>query len=288
MKRILLLLLVCSTYKSYSQKVLTSWSQQNIENYTKDMYDEAQKLTSAQLLIKNANDTSWSDVFLTLNASVNNYSKDIGYLKALAAQVINTKETKLQGTSRLIIWNRVVSGDIVFEGKGLIIDNDLYKVGGRANQLLQSLTNKNFGFVTVNSTEKQLKIISNKWLDYLSGKPVEEYRIDKNENAKIPEISNLEAVEALIVSLQPNSTKENITKNCLKRVYNLEEMPSEKGSQANYCNPDTYTSAYLGILFGDEKVSNIKDAIWWKNFWLANHSNLVWNAEKGFYEVKKL
>lgn len=105
-KSFLVLLLTLCSYSSFSQRLLTSWSQQNIENYTKEMYDEAQKLTTSQLLTKNLNDKSWSAVFLTLNASINNYSKDSMYLEALAEQVANNTETKLEGTSRLIIWGQ--------------------------------------------------------------------------------------------------------------------------------------------------------------------------------------
>lgn len=277
--------LIC--YDSFSQKLLASWSQQNIENYTKEMYDEAQKLTTSELLVKNVNDKSWSAVFLTLNASVNNYSKDAVYLRELANYVTNTSETKLEGTSRLIIWDRIISGDIIFEGKGLVMENDLFKVGGRANQILQTLTNKNFGFVTIHSTNEELEVLKRKWIDFLSDKPVEEYRPAEYINSKIPEVCGLTAIQALIVSLQDNPGKERITKKCLKVVYNLDKMPSEKGSQESYCNPDTYTYSYLGILFGDEKYDESKTAKWWKEFWDVNHAKLAWNSERGIYEVKK-
>jgi hypothetical protein len=282
-KPILIILLVITFNFSYSQKLLTSWSQQNIENYTKEMYEEAQKLKSAELLTKNLNDKSWSAVFLTLNASINNYAKDNDYLNSLANQLTNRTETKLEGTSRLIIWDRIISKDIIFEGKGLVIDNDLFTVSGRANQILQNLTNKNFGYVTINSTEKELKNLKKNWLNYLSNKNVEEFKPFEYKNSKIPEISSLNAVNALIISLQDNSTKEAITKKCLKNVYKLDEMPKEKGSSASYCNPDTYTYSYLAMLFGDEKADESKNANWWLNFWNENHKNLVWNSEKGIY-----
>jgi hypothetical protein len=285
-KQFLLILLTISFYKSFSQKLLTSWSQQNIENYTKEMYDQAQKLTTSELLTKNLNDTNWSAVFLTLNASINNYSKDKAYLKELANQVTNNTETKLEGTSRLIIWDRIINGDIIFEGKGLVIDNDLFKVGGRANQILQNLTNKNFGFVTIQSTKEELEEIKNKWVNFLNNKPVEEYQPIKYKNSKILEISSLTAVQALVLSLQDNPKKQEITKNCLKSVYNLHEVPKEKDSQASYCNPDTYTFSYLGMLFGDSKFDETKDAQWWQKFWDTNHNKLVWNSGSGIYEVK--
>jgi hypothetical protein len=249
------------------------------------MYDAAQKLSTSELLEKNLNDASWSAVFLTLNASLNNYSKDTAYFKALAEQIVNEKETKLEGTSRLIIWDRIASGEIIFEGKGLVIDNDLFKVAGRANQLLQNLTEKNFGYITINTTTRELHDLKNKWDIFLSGKPVEESKPTEYENAKIPELSSKAAVEALIVSLQNSPKKEQIIKNCLKTVYNLDEMPKDKSSSANLCNPDTYTFSYLAMLFG-EKHNETRDAKWWKDFWNHNKDKLVWNNEKGIYEVK--
>jgi hypothetical protein len=285
-KSFFLLLLTLCSYSSFSQRLLTSWSQQNIDNYTKEMYDEAQKLTESELLTKNLNDKSWSAVFLTLNASINNYSKDSTYLKALAEQVANNTETKLEGTSRLIIWDRIITGDITFEGKGLVVDNDLFKVGGRANQILQNLTKKNFGFVTINSTSNELEELKSKWLKFLTNNAVEEYKPVEYKKSKIPEISSLTAVHALIISLQGNSKKDFITKSCLKKVYKLDEMPKEKGSSASYCNPDTYTFSYLGMLFGDKTYDETKDAKWWQNFWDTNHNKLAWNSESGIYEVK--
>lgn len=281
-----LLLIFFSCQGVFSQQVLTAWSQQNIENYTKDMYDARQKLTSSELLNKNLTDSYWSEVFLTLNASANHYSKDSSYLRQLANQITNKTETKLKGTSRLIIWERITSGDIIFEGKGLVIENDLFKVGGRANQLLQNLTNKNFGFVTMYTTGRELEDLKSKWLDYLSYRTVEEYKPVIRLNVKIPEISSIEAVKALITSLKSNPTKQQITKSCLKKVYNLDEMPKEKGVPANYCDPDTYTYSYLAVLFGDKKFDETKNSDWWQNFWERNHNKLVWNDDKGFYEVK--
>ena len=52
---ILILIFFLSTEFLHSQKRLLSWSQSNIENYTKEMYDEAQKLSINQLLEKNKN-----------------------------------------------------------------------------------------------------------------------------------------------------------------------------------------------------------------------------------------
>lgn len=163
MRKYLLIFILAGCFgNSYSQKVLVSWGQNTIENYTKDMYDAAQKLSPAELLTKNLEANSWSGVFLVLNASINNYAKEATYLKALAGQLTNRTETKLTGTSRLIIWERISSGDILFEGKGLVIENDLFRVAGRANQLLQSLAKKNFGTVTMQTSDQELAELQKK------------------------------------------------------------------------------------------------------------------------------
>lgn len=285
-KTLTLLVILCFQF-SFSQKRLVSWSQQNIENYTQEMFDAAQKLTPAELLDKNINDEYWSEVFLTLNASVNNYANEIEYKTELAKQITNTKETKLKGTSRLIIWERIVTGDILFEGKGLVMDNDLFTVAGRANQILQNLTGKDFGPVTINMTNGELEKLKIKWLDYLSGKPVEEYKHTDTSKGKIPEICSLKATHALIIALQDSTEKDLLTKKCLKNIYKLDEMPTDKNSPANYCNPDTYTFGYLGMLFGDDKKDDTKNGKWWLKFWNDNNQKLIWNTEKGIYEIKK-
>ena len=78
-----------------------------------------------------------------------------------------------------------------------------------------------------------------------------------------------------------------VLQKCLKNVYNLDELPKEKGSSASYCNPDTYTKAYLAMLFGDEKLDESKNAIWWLKFWNENYKNIVWSSEKGIYLIEQ-
>jgi hypothetical protein len=49
--------------------------------------------------------------------------------------------------SRLIIWERISRGEILFEGQGVQIEDDLFQVAGRANWILRNLYAKNFGHV---------------------------------------------------------------------------------------------------------------------------------------------
>jgi len=283
---LVIVFLVCCFSETYSQKMLMAWGQKDIEGWTKEKWELSQKLTVNQLLDKNLTADSWSDFFAILNASINNYTTNQEYLNNLVEQIIDMTETHLKGTRRLIIWERIISGDIIFEGKGLIIENDIFKVGGRANEILQHLTKKNFGYVSINSTEKDLLELKNKWLDFFADEPVEEFIGQEYKNAKMDDIASINAFQALVISLQDNPIKAEITKNCLKTVYNLNKMPKDKSSSANFCNPDTYTFSYLSMLIGDEKKDDKKDAKWWKNFWNENKDKLVWNDEKGYYEVK--
>jgi len=285
-KTLTLILLIICLSEAHSQKMLMSWGQKDIEGWTKEKYDESQKLTFEQLLESNLTAKTWSDIFAIINASVNNYSSNQQYYNSLVEQITNSTETKLQGTSRLIIWERIISGDIIFEGKGVVIENDIYKVGGRANQILQTLTKKNFGYILKNSTEADLDELKNKWLEFFAGQTVQEFKEQTFENCKINTICSLNAFHALIVSLKENERKTEITKNCLKNIYKLDKMPKDKSSPANYCNPDTYTFGYLGMLIGEKKNDPKKDANWWQNFWNENHTKLVWNDKKGHYEVK--
>lgn len=282
----LLLFFLFSTL-GFSQHVLSAWSQQTIENYTKAMYDEAQTRTPTQLLVQNKEAVYWSEVFLTLNASLNNYKEDQNYMLALVHQLTDQTETKLKGTSCLIIWDRIISGDLIFEGKGLVFENDLYTTAGRANQILQNMTNENFGLVELHTTSEELTAIQARWFDYLQHhtKPTNSI-IPRNQNAKIPEIASLKAMEALIISLQDHPIKRIRIKNCLQNVYNLEVMPTDSDNPAQLCNPDRYTIAYLGILIGQQQVDPNRDATWWMTFWKENKTKLTWNTEKGFFEIK--
>ena len=65
----------------------------------------------------------------------------------------------------------------------------------------------------MNTGKKELETLKNKWLNYLNDKPVEEFKPEILKNSKIPEINNLSAVKALIMSLQNNLIKEQLTKN---------------------------------------------------------------------------
>ncbi|RYG65841.1 hypothetical protein EON80_16565 [bacterium] len=64
-------------------------------------------------------------------------------------------------------------------------------------------------------------------------------------------------------------------------------MPVDKGSPANFCNPDTYTFGYLATLTSKGKDDETKDYQWWADWWAKNNEKLFWNKEKGVFEVQQ-
>ena len=284
-KKVLLFISVLFYFAATADGILISWSPNNLVGMTEEKFENAKKWTTSDILNKNLEATNWPDIYLLLVASMQ-HKDDKTFIKDLVRQLNNNGENKLQLTSRLIIWERITNGDILFEGKGMQIDDDLFKIAGRANFILRNITKRNFGLIGMNSTTKDLTDLQTKWTEYLNGKKVEEHKNPFESNEKgLGEIKSLTALEALIYSLKPSTEKEKLTKHCLKTIYKLEEMPKEKGSSASYCNPDTYTFSFLGILTGDKTYDEKKNYEWWATWWRENKEKLKWNKEKGTFEV---
>ncbi|RYG65842.1 hypothetical protein EON80_16570 [bacterium] len=157
----------------------------------------------------------WVDVFLLLIAS-QQYKTDDGFLEDISTKILDNTVTKLTNTSRLIIWERIITGDILFEGKGYQTSDDLFQVSGRANFLLRNLTGKDFGYVSMKSAKKELKLLQSNWTKFLKKEIVAEY-IDPYEysNKALKEIRSKVALQALIYSLKPSAEKEALTKKCI-------------------------------------------------------------------------
>jgi hypothetical protein len=271
--------------RANAEGVLTSWSQNDLIGMTRDKFDNAKKWKTSDILTMNVTVTTWPDIYLLLVASMQ-YKDDKKFIQGLIGQITDGKEANLQLTKRLVILDRIANGDILFEGKGMQIDDDLFKVGGRANFILRNITKHNFGLISLTSIANELSVLQNKWAAFAEGKNVEEYvNPYKSTDKGLTEIQSLSALKALIVSLKPSIEKDALTKSCLKNVYQLDEMPKERGTSASYCNPDTYTFAYLGILTGEKKYDEKKDYAWWQKWWEDNKDRLTWNKEKAIFEI---
>lgn len=264
--------------------ILIAWSARDVPGITEQSFNAAKQLKADEILKKNLEVNSWADAFL-LMVGANSHKEDKSLLKGLISQIANKSKVELKATSKLIIWERITSGEIQFEGKGYQVSDDLFTVAGRANWMLRNLTKKNFGYVKPNTSQEGLAKLQQNWTRWLNGEQVEEYQDQYTSSEKgLEEIKSPEALEALIVSLKPTSEKENLTKDCLKRLYNTDALPDDPKSPAALCSPDRYTHSHLGVITG---IKDKHEYTWWKNWWETNRNQLAWNPEKAIFEVKK-
>lgn len=280
---LLLLTIYLLSQSGKADGVLLSWSPRDVPGITEQSFNAAKQLKAEEILKKNLEVSSWADAFL-LMVGANPKKEDKTLLKGLVAQITNNAKVELKATSRLIIWERITSGEIQFEGKGYQVSDDLFTVAGRANWMLRNLTNRNFGYVKPNVSGEELAKLQQKWTRWMGGEQVEEFQDQYPTSEKgLKEIRNLEALEALIVSLKPTGEKEKLIKDCLKRVYKTDKLPEDETSPAALCNPDKLTNVYLSTITGFKEKH---DHDWWRNWWDSNHKKLNWNQEKGIFEVR--
>lgn len=272
------------SFTAYADGILLSWSTRDVPGITEQSFNAAKQLKAEEILKKNLEVSSWADSFL-LMVGANSHKEDQSLLKGLIAQITNNSKVELKATNRLIIWERITSGEIQFEGKGYQVSDDLFTVAGRANWMLRNLTQKNFGYVKPLTSDEELAALQQKWTRWTSGEQVEEYQDPYPSPAKgFEEIRSFAALEALIVSLRPTSEKEQLTKDCLRRLYNTDKLPDDPDSPLALCSPDRYTYIYLPVITG---IKDHREYTWWKSWWETNKNQLAWNREKGIFEVKK-
>ena len=263
--------------------ILISWSPGDVPGITEESFNAAKSLAPEEVPKKNLTVSSWPEAFL-LMVSANQHKGNQPLLKALALQLTNNTKADLKATNRLIIWERITSGEIQFEGKGYQVSDDLFTVSGRANWMLRNLSKKNFGYVKPTTSAEDLTKLQQIWLRWLSGEQVEDVQEMYVSSRKgLEEIRSPEALEALINSLKPTKEKEKLTVDCLKRIYKVDKLPDDPNAPASLCNPDKYTHNYLSVISG---VKDKHDYSWWNSWWTSNKTNLKWNPEKGEFEVK--
>lgn len=268
-------------FNAHSDGRLISWGTKDLVGMTEARFESARSWKVSEILDKNLHVDEWPEAYLILLAA--NEHKD-SIMSPLLAQLDVEDETILKNTSRLIIWERILSGHILFEGKGLQIDDDLFSVAGRANWILRNITGKNFGLVKPNSTAEDLKRIKRSWVNWNNGKDVEEYQNPyQTESEGLSEIKSKQALQAIIVSLNKSPEKEALISGCLKRIYNLDKLPDDPASPANFCSPDNYSYVYLSTITGIEDKHDFK---WWNKWWAKNKDKLVWNKETGQFDLE--
>ncbi len=183
----------------------------------------------------------------------------------------------------MIIWERITLGDILFEGKGMQVTDDLFSVAGRANWILRMTTRHKFGYVRPHQKAAELKALRDRWQKWLDGEAIADVPDSFPTTDKgLEEFRSPEALEALIVSLRPSDAKAGVTKACLASLYHLDELPADPANPAMLCSPDTYTTGYLAVL---TDVEGPHDAAWWAMWWSSQRGKLTWDEKAGKFRT---
>jgi hypothetical protein len=263
--------------------ILMSWSPRSLEGMTEQRWETAKKQSTQDVLKANRQVTTWPDAYLCL-LGANQHKDEKTLLTGLTGQLTDQTERSLRDTSRLVIWERIVTGEILFEGEGFQVDDDLFTVAGRANWILRSITKKGFGYVKPKPSAESLQALQDKWNRWLRGEQVQEYSEPHPGAEKgLEEIRSLAAIQALVISLQPSSKKDQKTVECLRSVYHIDKLPAEPAAPGRLCSPDSWAYTYLG------KVTDVReqhDPSWWSRWWAENKSNLVWDQGTGRFVIR--
>lgn len=288
MKPLRLVLLSCAficlcVIPARADGILVSWSSNTVVGVTEQAFNEAKQASVEQILRKNLTATSWADAYLLMVGAMM-HQRDQALLTGLTEQLTSTGKAGLTGTSRLIIWERITSGEILFEGKGYQVDDDLFGIAGRANWMLRTLTKKNFGLVHPETTPTELAALKANWTKFFAGQPATEYQNPYATPVEgLNEIRSRVALEALIVALKPSAAKDQLTKTCLQQLYHLDALPADGKGSPMLCSPDTLNHRYLAILTG---VEDQHTAEWWASWWQKNQAKLEWKSADGKFVLK--
>ncbi len=272
-----LVLLVSCVSRAHADGILISWSPNQIEGMTEARWDQAKDIDAAASLegLRTARD--WATVY-EINVAAGRHATDKAWLNMIAGEITNPAETKLEGTSRLIARERIRSGDVLFEGEGMQVDDDRFRVAGRANWILRTRLKKNFGTVGLATTRQELDALRGKWQAYLAGKPVQEEPNPYPSNTKdLSELRSPAAIEGLIWSLHPNPAKDRATKACLGKLYGVDTMPTALDASERLCDPDTFAHQFLGII---TDVPDPHPQAWWEEWWKQRGHSLRWDPKK--------
>src|SRR6185295_8544776 len=118
---LLLTLLLTSLCSARADGILMAWSASDVPGVSEQSFNDAKSHGVADITKRNLEVSTWADAFLLLIAA-NAHQTDAAMLQALASQLTDNAKVSLKSTSRLIIWERITSGEIQFEGKGYQVD----------------------------------------------------------------------------------------------------------------------------------------------------------------------
>lgn len=74
----------------------------------------------------------------------------------------------LTNSNDVIIWDRIIAGDLVFYGHGWLINDDIFSVAGRASWLLKESTCLDFGNITMKTSNRNMGKLKKKWIRWVN------------------------------------------------------------------------------------------------------------------------
>jgi hypothetical protein len=205
-------------------------------------------------------------------------------IKELIKLVQKNKVIPMTETYKLIIWERIRNGDMVFEGRGIIVDDDLFNVAGKANWILRYIYGVRFGLVQINSTQFALDELARKWTELYKGRSAGATPEVIHNSKTLACLKDTLVLKTLIFTLQPSEKKTQYINTCLEQ-FKLKSVPKDPLVSGYYCNPDNYAIEYLNKIV--ELKSPLKSADAWKRWYDANKSKIVYDEKKKKFVIPK-
>lgn len=89
-------------------------------------------------------------------------------LPELIQDLLDTTYVGLTNANDVNIWCRVKTGQMIQNSLNYQIDDDIFKVCGRANWILKRLTKNEFGIIRCNTKAEDIKLIQMQWRLWLN------------------------------------------------------------------------------------------------------------------------
>ena len=285
-KPFVILLNLCTSFIAYSDDILGEWNaQKDIKNFSPYQYDNAKNWNSKQIASMLESNTTWSQLFFISYGARHRYNQgDTTIIKELIRLVQKNKVIPMTETYKLIIWERIANGDMVFEGRGIIIDDDLFNVAGKANWILRYIYGVRFGLVKINSTQFALDEMARKWTELYKGRSSGAIPEEIHNSKTLACLKDTLVLKTLIGTLQPSEKKTQYINTCLEQ-FKLKSVPKDPLVSGYYCNPDNYTIEYLNKII--ELKTPLKSPDAWKRWYETNKSKIVYDEKKKKFVIPK-
>ncbi|MEL7535118.1 MAG: hypothetical protein AAFN10_27695, partial [Bacteroidota bacterium] len=139
-------------------------SQEMFENYYVPRLKWQTEAPVAFMLRRIDKDPNYRSIEIIKHWSAVHYE---ALIPELILRITYTEIVGLKNYKDIIIWDRVDSGDMVLDGPGAEIKDDLFAVAGRANYLLKNLTGEDFGDIGLNTSVEERLFIRDQWVNWL-------------------------------------------------------------------------------------------------------------------------